>query len=224
LTHGPAVAARVADLLRRVPVSPAARRDVLRRMGETSRRYHGLGHIADLWATHRRLSHGTAFRAPRTEMLIAAVVAYHDAVYDVRRGGSEAASAALWRRHARRSRPRLPRAVIDWVAETIEATADHLAAPDRVLWRTVLGRARLWILDLDLTPLGASAERFARNTDDLREEFGHLTMAQWNAGRGAFLRGVAAHPRLFRHHRIAARHEARARANIAGALAELDRG
>ncbi|MBX6372853.1 MAG: hypothetical protein IRZ13_01290 [Acetobacteraceae bacterium] len=209
-------AALLADLLRRVPVSPAARREVRRRMGAPARRYHGLSHIAELWARHRRLGRGTPFRAPGVETLLASAIAYHDAIYDVRRGGSEAASAALWRAPAR-APPRLPPAAIEWVAGTIEVTADHLGAPEGP--RTPLGRARLWMLDLDLTPLAAPPPRFARNTRDLRAEYGHLTAAQWDAGRAAFLRRLAAQPRLFRTPRIAARYEARARANIAAALA-----
>jgi predicted metal-dependent HD superfamily phosphohydrolase len=207
----------LADLLRRVPVSPAARRDLRRRMAAPSRRYHGLAHIAELWARHRRLSHGTPFRAPRSERLIAAAIAFHDAIYDARRGGSEAASAALWRRRARAAR-RMPRAAVEWVAGTIDATADHLGV--RLAGRTVAERARLWMLDLDLTPLGDVPPRFARNTRALRAEFAHLPEAAWRDGRRAFLARLARHPRLFRTHRIAARYEAPARANVAAALAD----
>jgi predicted metal-dependent HD superfamily phosphohydrolase len=211
-------AAQLADLLRRVPVSAAARREILRRMGAPGRRYHGLPHIAELWARHRRLGRGTPFRAPRIGPLLAAAIAYHDAVHDPRRGGSEAASAALWRRRARAAR-RLPPAAIAWVAGTIEATADHLGAADAPL--TPLGRARRWMLDLDLSPLGDPPPRFARNARDLRAESAHLPPAAWNAARAAFLRRLAAHPRLFRTPRLAVRYEAQARANIAAALWEI---
>jgi predicted metal-dependent HD superfamily phosphohydrolase len=209
----------VAGLLRRVPVSPAARRDLRRRMAAPSRHYHGIGHIAELWARHRRLSHGTPFRTPRTETLIAAAIAFHDAIYDARRGGSEAASAALWRRRARAAR-RMPRAAVEWVAGTIDATADHLGV--RLAGRTALERARLWVLDLDLTPLGETPPRFARNTRGLRAEYAHLPEPTWQAERRAFLAQLARHPRLFRTPRIAARYEAPARANIAAALAAQD--
>jgi len=206
----------LADLLARVPVSPAAKRALRRRMAAPSRHYHGLRHIAELWARHRHLSRGTPFRTPRTETLIAAAIAFHDAIYDARRGGSEAASAALWLRHARAA-GRLPHAARNWVAGTIEATSDHLSAG--VACRTVAERARLWVLDLDLTPLGDTAPRFALNTRRLRAEYAHLPEPAWQAGRRAFLAHVATHPRLFRTPRIAARYERPARANLAAAMA-----
>lgn len=209
-----------ADLLRRLPILPAARRDLCRRLTGPDRRYHGLAHVTLLWLRHRRLGRGTVFRSPRCDRLLACAIAYHDAIYQAGRPDNEVASAQLWRHHARIAR-RLPRADIDWVAETILATADHWAQDGD---HTLLGRARLWMLDLDLTPLGEPAARFVRNTALLRQEYGHLSDAAWNEGRRAFLRGIAGHARLFRTPVTAmARFEARARANLDAALAEIER-
>jgi len=76
----------------------------------------------------------------------------------------------LWRAAS----PALEAGEIDWVGETILATADHLnAAPDPGMapdaWQ-----ARVWMLDLDLTPLGAAEPDFIANTGRLREEYAHL--------------------------------------------------
>lgn len=212
----PAPVRHVLDLLRHVPVPPAARRDLLHRMNAPGRLYHGMAHVALLWTRHRRLSRGTPFRAPRIERLIAAAIAYHDAVYVAARGDNEAASAALFRARAAAG-GRMTRAERDWVAGTIAATADHLGAPAGR--GRPLDRARLWMLDLDLTPLGERRAAFDRNTRLLRAEYAHLAEAEWEAGRLAFLARMAEQPRLYRTRRVADRFAARARANLARDLA-----
>jgi predicted metal-dependent HD superfamily phosphohydrolase len=106
---------------------------------------------------------------------------------------------------------------VDWVAGTIEATANHLAWRDRSTQRA---RLRLWLLNLDLTPLGEQPELFARNTRRLRAEYRHLPEAEWESGRLSFLRKLHAAPRLFRSAPLAAAFEQQARRNIARELGE----
>ena len=106
-----------------------------------------------------------------------------------------------------------------WVADTIRATADHLAYPDPAADAPLRERARLWLLDLDLTPLGEADADFDRNTELLRCEVPHLSEAQYDAGRLGFLRKIAAAPRVYRTPTLAAEFEAQARANFARQLA-----
>jgi len=79
--------------------------------------------------------------------------------------------------------------------------------------------ARAWMLDLDLTPLGERPEAFNANTEALRREYAHLSDQAWNQGRAAFLRGIAATPRLFRTPVLHTAFEPQARANFARDLA-----
>ncbi len=204
----------IADLLSHLPLTAPVRAELLRCMTAPGRQYHDIRHIALLWARHRLMSRGGALDTPRLNRMIAAAIAFHDVVYDARRRDNELRSAALWR-HAAARCPGFTRQEVEWVAGTIEATADHLAAPDAA---DMLGQARLWVLDLDLTPLGESRVVFDRNTRKLRAEFRHMSERDWCRSRVAFLSGLQGHARLYRSPRIATAFELQARRNIAREL------
>ena len=219
------------DLLAAVPVSDAARADLRRRMAAPERRYHGLPHLALLWTRHLVLGRGSALHEPRLARLVASAVAFHDAVLEPGRTDNERASAALWREAA--AAAAVPAQEVDWVAGTIEATADHLAAAEAILAvlggaaRTtapalpLLARARLWVLDLDLSPLGEPPAAFARNTGLLRLERPDLDDGAWRRHVLAFLARLHAAPRLYRTPAVEATFGARAKANVARALLGL---
>ena len=118
------------------------------------RGYHGLQHLTVLWARHLRYGRTGPMRRPRVARMIAAAILFHDAILVPGADDNEARSAELWRRAARRLRGFTP-AEIAWVADTIRATADHLNA-QRAAW-IEQGAARLWLLDLDLSPIGDEA-------------------------------------------------------------------
>jgi len=203
-----------------VPVAPAAKADLLARMSGADRHYHTAHHLALLWQRHRRFSAAMpALHTAETDHLIACAITFHDAIYEPRQGGNEAASAALWRQvatHAAR-----PADEIDWVSATIEATANHLGTI--INPRCARDHARLWVLDLDLTPIGETPEQFGRNTALLRAEFAHLDDAAWDRSRLAFLGSLAAYPKLYRCAPITDAFEAQARENIARELAAVSR-
>ncbi len=214
----------VEDLLAAVPVSDAARADLRRRMAAPGRRYHGPHHIALLWSRHLALGRGTVLHGPRVARLVASAVAFHDAVLEPGRADNERASAALWREAA--AGAGVPAEEADWVAGTIEATADHLAAAEAILAghgpaAPLLARARLWVLDLDLSPLGEPPAAFARNTGLLRLERPDLDDGAWRRHVLAFLARLHAAPRLYRTPAVQSAFEARAKANIARALSGL---
>ncbi|TCZ63000.1 HD domain-containing protein [Roseicella aquatilis] len=197
-------------LLDAVDLPAPIRADLLRRMTAPWRGYHGLAHLTVLWERHRRYGRTGPMRRPRMARLIAAAILFHDAVLQPGAADNEARSAAFWRATARRLRGFTP-AEIAWVAETIQATADHLNTP---LPRGERGTARLWLLDLDLSPIGEAATTFDRNGRQLRAEARHLDDAAYTAMQGAFLARIAAAPRIVRHPQLHAAFEARARANI----------
>jgi predicted metal-dependent HD superfamily phosphohydrolase len=198
-----------------VPVSDQARGELTRRMRAPDRFYHRDEHLALLWQRHRSLGQDGAFHVPHLERLIASAIAFHDVVLDTTRADNEAASAALWREMAGAAGQLSPDE-IDWVAVTIEATARHLAP-----WPAehVFDRARIWVLDLDLTPLGECPAIFAQDTQRLRAEHMHLDAATWNRKRLGFLAQLARAPRLFRTSVIADAFEAPAQANLRRELA-----
>jgi predicted metal-dependent HD superfamily phosphohydrolase len=203
-------------LLARVPLSDRAKSELTATMESEGRRYHGVGHLAQLWRRHRLYAAAEGLTAPEVEPLIACAIAYHDSVYEPGRRDNEARSAEMWMRAS--AGTSFSEADRRWVADTIRATADHLAYPDPAADGPLRERARVWVLDLDLTPLGESDADFDRNAELLRLEAQHLTQAQYDAARLGFLRRLSDAPRVYRTPTLAARFEAQARANFARQL------
>ena len=205
-------------LLARVPLPERAKSELSAMMETEGRHYHGVNHLALLWRRHRLYAAAEGLDAAGIETLIACAIAYHDCVYERGRRDNEERSAEVWLRASAASL--LSDADRQWVAETIRATADHLAYPDPAADAPLRERARLWVLDLDLTPLGEADADFDRNTELLRLEVPHLTEAQYDAGRLGFLRKISDAPRVYRTPTLAAQFEAQARANFARQLAD----
>lgn len=204
----------LADILALVPVPDAAQRDLRARLAEPTRHYHTTAHIVLLWTRHRQYGTGLAVQQEPWNTWIACAIAYHDAIYDAARRDNEAASAALW--HA--ANPALPAEAVAWVAGTILATANHLAARQEPNMSEAAWAARAWMLDLDLTPLAETPDAFNANTAALRREYAHLADAAWTTARTSFLRTFAATPRLFRTAVLHNAFDAQARENFAREL------
>ena len=69
-----------AALLAHVPVGERAKAELSTMTGAPDRCCHGVGHLAQLWRTHRRYAAAEGFLAPEVETLIACAIAYHDCV------------------------------------------------------------------------------------------------------------------------------------------------
>ncbi len=197
-------------ILALVPVPEAAKHDLCARLADPARHYHGTAHITLLWQRHRHYGTGLSVQQEPWNTWLACAIAYHDAIYNAARHDNEAASAALWQS----ANPALPPEGIAWVTGTILATANHLAAAPDPGMSEPAWTARMWMLDLDLTPLAEPPAIFDANTEALRREYAHLSDAAWTAGRAAFLRSIAATPRLFRTPVLYDTFEAAARANF----------
>ena len=197
-------------LLALVPVADAAKQDLLTRLAEPTRHYHGTAHITLLWQRHRQYGAGLPVQEEPWNTWLACAIAYHDAIYDAARRDNEAASAALWQS----ANPALPPDAIAWVTGTILATANHLAATPEPGMTEPAWIARQWMLDLDLTPLGETPDVFNANTAALRREYAHLSNAAWTTGRTSFLRSIADTPRLFRTAVLHTAFDAQVRDNI----------
>jgi predicted metal-dependent HD superfamily phosphohydrolase len=205
------------DLFEHVPLDDRAKGQLIDEMSKPNRLYHGVGHLELLWRRHRLYSGGVGLADPAIDTLVACAIAYHDSVYDHSRSDNEDRSAEFWLRASAGS------GVDDedrqWVAQTIRATKDHLAyAPDAKAASAearLRERARAWVLDLDLTPLGEPPDVFDGNTRLLRAESGHLSDEAWEASMLAFGRRFLAAPRIYRFPELGAIFESSARRNLA---------
>lgn len=204
-------------LLKCLPVDDGAKADVLARIGEPTRAYHGANHLADLWRRHVKHAPAANFDTPEAHRLIACAIAYHDVVYHSGRRDNESVSAETWLDVARRCGVAPGEAA--WVAATIAATRDHLAYSPEPNSEPASEALRIWFLDLDLAPLGEKPATFRRNSRRLRRECPQLSDAAWADLNLAFLRKLRSAPRIFRSPVLFRAYEVNARANIAAAIA-----
>lgn len=205
------------DLFSHVPLDDRAKAELFQAMSGPTRSYHGIGHLETLWRRHRQYAEGAGLSSPDITTLVACAIAFHDSVYEPGRDDNEERSAQNWLRASAGSS--IPEEDRLWVAQTIRATGDHLGyKPDLAPGdprRLAREQARLWVLDLDLTPLGETPEIFEENTRRLRLESPTKTQAQWVEGLCAFHRHFLAAAHIYRTPALARIFEARARVNLA---------
>ena len=205
------------DLFQHVPLDDRAKNELYAQMSAPSRLYHGVGHLELLWRRNVKYRERAGLTDPEIQTLLACAIAFHDSVYDPLKIDNEDRSADYWLRASEGSR--MCEEDRAWVADTIRVTRDHLAydpgpppADPRALKRE---RARLWMLDLDLTPLGEKPPVFAANTRLLRAEARSKSDAKWIDGLRMFHQHFLSAPCIYRSPALAKLFEAQARRNLA---------
>jgi predicted metal-dependent HD superfamily phosphohydrolase len=190
--------------------SPTSRTEwaaVVAAWGEPHRRYHDLGHLAAVLGLVGELA--AAAVDPDAVRLAAW---YHDVVYDPRRGDNEGVSAERARAGLRGL---VPPERVEEVVRLVLLTAGHDPAPDDANGAV--------LCDADLAVLAAPPGAYAAYASAVREEYGHLSDAEFTAGRTAVLEHLLALPALYRLPALAEEWTPRARANLAAELSLLQR-
>jgi predicted metal-dependent HD superfamily phosphohydrolase len=190
--------------------SPTSRTEwaaVVAAWGEPHRRYHDLGHLAAVLGLVGELA--AAAVDPDAVRLAAW---YHDVVYDPRRGDNEGVSAERARAGLRGL---VPPERVEEVVRLVLLTAGHDPAPDDADGAV--------LCDADLAVLAAPPGAYAAYASAVREEYGHLSDAEFTAGRTAVLEHLLALPALYRLPALAEEWTPRARANLAAELSLLQR-
>ncbi|MBL1078991.1 metal-dependent phosphohydrolase [Nocardia sp. 2] len=184
----------------------AAGEDLVRRYGETHRRYHTVDHLAAMLAVIDDLA---ADAADVDAVRYAAF--FHDAVYAVDRGDNEERSAVL----AETVLPALGVSAerVAEVARLVRLTSGHHPDP--------ADRNGGVLCDADLAILAADESGYAAYTAAVRAEYAHVPDELFRKGRAAVLQGLIQQERLFRTPTGRARYEVAARANLAAELAAL---
>jgi predicted metal-dependent HD superfamily phosphohydrolase len=183
----------------------AAGRALLARWSEPHRRYHGLSHLRDILASVEVLGdHATDLDAVRLAAW------YHDAVYDGR-SDDEELSAQL--AEADLAALGVDAELVAEVGRLVRMTIEHdPAAGD------ANGEA---LSDADLAGLALPAERYQRNSALIRQEYGHVSDADFRAGRARIIESLLAGPGLYRTPLGRRDWEAKAVANMNAELATL---
>jgi len=172
---------------------------------EEHRRYHTMRHLRECLAQFAPVR-GDAQRPAEVELALW----FHDAFYDPRRDDNELLSANWARSSVLQAG--LPLDVADRVHALVMATR-HDAVPEEA-------DAQL-LVDVDLSILGATPERFDEFDEQVRAEYAHVPDEAFRQGRRRILSDFLARPRLYSTEYFYAVLERRARDNLQRALARL---
>ena len=188
--------------------SPTARTEwaaVVAAWSEPHRRYHDLHHLAAVLGLVSALESAAADPAA-----VRLAAWYHDVVYDPLRADNEEISAERARAGLRGL---VPDERVEEVVRLVLLTAGHDPAPDDADGAV--------LCDADLAVLAGPPEAYATYASAVREEYAHLSDAEFTAGRTAVLEHLLALPALYRLPAVADEWTPRARANLAAELSLL---
>lgn len=191
------------------PVPAGLYNQLVRAYSESHRRYHTLQHLRECLANFEAAA-SLALHPAEVELALW----FHDAVYDAKRGDNEEESAQwAWRSI-------LAAGCAEEVAQRVQAlvlaTKGHEAPQGDADTRL--------LLDVDLAILGAAPGRFSEYELQIRAEYAHVPEPEFRARRIRVLGSFLARPRIYVTTVFHDALEARARDNLAGALAGLQAG
>ncbi|MBV9419892.1 MAG: N-methyl-D-aspartate receptor NMDAR2C subunit [Alphaproteobacteria bacterium] len=178
--------------------------ELLARYREPHRAYHTTQHLEECFAWFAQARH--LMQAPGET---AFALFYHDAIYDTHASDNELKSAQLAVdvfEYAVRMDARA-------VGELILATKSHSAAG--------AGSEIKIMLDIDLSILGASPERFDEYENQVRREYAWVDESTFRVRRAAILRQFADGNRIYATDFFRERLEGAARSNLARSIAKL---
>lgn len=174
--------------------------------GEPQRSYHTLQHLGECLALFDGAG-SLALHAAAVELALW----FHDAVYDVQRADNEERSAD-WAKSAV-----LQAGAAGQAAERVHAlvmATRHTGAPTDP-------DARL-LVDIDLSILGAAAQRFAEYERQIRAEYDFVPDSIFNWKRGAILKSFLDRERIYGTAHFHDLLEERARENLRAAVRQDD--
>lgn len=182
--------------------------DLLNRYAETQRHYHTRQHLDECFAhldANARLTEHAAH--------IECALWFHDAIYEPRAKDNEIRSARLARR-----------AIAD--AGVSNQVAEHI---DRLIMATCHAALpaspdEQMLVDIDLSILAASDERFAQYELQVREEYAWVPSDEYGLKRAALLRQFIERDWIYSTPWFRTNSEARARGNLSRSIRELSGG
>ena len=172
---------------------------------EPHRKYHTLRHLDECFAKLQELR-AEANHPEEIELALW----FHDAVYDTRRQDNEARSAE-WARATVRA-ANLPAVVAERIHNLVMATR-HDATPGEADQKV--------LVDVDLSILGETPERFDEYESQIREEYSWVPSMVFRSKRRKILNSFLARASIFNTRKFVEAYEARARANLERAIKRL---
>ncbi|REJ76909.1 MAG: N-methyl-D-aspartate receptor NMDAR2C subunit [Acidobacteria bacterium] len=177
---------------------------LLERHAEDHRHYHDLDHVLDC------LEKAVGSRAhQRDPAAVDLALWFHDAIYDPRRGDNEERSAELAERELA---PLLPAELVSRIAGLILDTR-HDSAPSSADGAVVV--------DIDLSILGETPQRFAAYEEAIRAEYEWVPEPLFRRERRRILQSFLERDAIYSTDSFREQYEERARANLERAIARL---
>nr|WP_250808459.1 hypothetical protein [Neorhizobium tomejilense] len=183
----------------------------LRRL-HADRPYHNWTHVEAMLRLLRQYREFVS-----TYSLLEAAIFFHDVICTSYRQDNEERSANLALEMLGRS---ISGPMGDILKTLILSTRKHVI-PDGV--SAELAGDIGFLLDFDLSILGAPADEYEHYVRGVRQEYDWATESEWKKGRGDFLRGILARPAIFHTKPMFERFEEQARRNVSTELSLLDR-
>ncbi len=174
------------------------------RYSEPHRAYHTLQHIAECFGQFTQV---TDAHSPAA---IGIALWFHDAIYDPKASDNEAKSAEWALRILEASGAATP---LKSDVERLIMETRHDAVPE--------DRDAQILVDIDLSILGAPAERYAEYESQIRFEYNWVSADAFRSGRTRVLKSFLDRPFIYNTDGFRTRLEARARGNLEKAIAAL---
>ena len=160
--------------------------DIAIRYSENQRAYHSLQHIEQLFAQFKQIKH--VLNEPH---IIALALFYHDVIYAPTRADNELKSAEY---AVEALRPYFSAAQCQYIYALIMMTANHKLAECSNAQKNF---DSAYLLDMDLSILGASWSEYEQYAQAVRQEYAHVSNIDYRDGRIAVLTELLAHPKLY---------------------------
>jgi len=184
--------------------------NIVTRYGEPQRAYHTLDHIEQLLVQFESIKHHLS-----EPHIIALALYYHDVIYDPTCSDNELKSAEF---ATDTLSSYLNTKQCQQIYALIMMTANHQI--DTLVDSDKYNDAA-YLLDMDLSILGAPWSAYEQYAKAIRQEYTHVADDSYRDGRTAVLQGLLAHPKLYLTDHYYNQLETQARANIKHELTSL---
>jgi predicted metal-dependent HD superfamily phosphohydrolase len=172
---------------------------------DTSRHYHNLTHIENMLGLLEKYKQ----EITEPEILYFAIW-YHDAVYKTLKKNSEEKSAVLAVKEL--TALGMNSETVNRISEYICATKAHAATQDKNLQ---------WLLDFDLSILGAESKSYMAYTEAVRKEYSIYPDFMYKPGRKKAMQHFLEKEHIFQTEQFRILFEERARLNISAEISGL---
>jgi predicted metal-dependent HD superfamily phosphohydrolase len=173
--------------------------------GEPHRHYHNGQHIAECLSEFDHARH--LLREPAAVEL---ALWFHDTVYDPKAHDNEERSAEM--AECAVGQAQLPRTFIERVTKLVMATKPHEAETDS---------DEAVMVDVDLSILGQSAERFAEYEEQIRREYEWVPARVFTSKRAEILEKFLGRKQIFHTESFREKYERSARRNLEASITRL---